>query len=474
MKKKTTINNILLAAAAAVALSGCASMAPEYKRPDAQVPSAWPTGESYKATASGKSASEIKWQEFFVDPKLQKTISLALQNNKDLRIAALNIEKSRALYRVQRSELFPAVNATVSSSAQRTPADLSQTGQSITTHQYSADLGFSSYELDLFGRIRSLNDQALQQFFATEQARSSVQISLIAEAASRYISLAANKERLKITRKTLLSQQESYELIKRRYEAGASSELDLRQAQTSVDAARVDAARYTSLIAQDENALALIVGSAIPADLMPAGLNEITGFRDLNPGLPSETLLKRPDILQAEHMLKAYNANIGAARAAFFPRITLTTGFGLASDELAGLFHAGPAATWNFIPKISLPIFDAGKNEANLKVSEISRDIYIAQYEKSIQTAFREVADALAEKGTISQQLEAQQSLTDATARAFTLSEARYNNGISDYLRVLDAQRSLFNAQQGLVSIKLSRLVNLVTLYKVLGGGAEK
>ncbi|MCE5312564.1 MAG: TolC family protein, partial [Nitrospiraceae bacterium] len=278
MKKGTTINNILLAAAAAVALSGCASMAPEYKRPDAPVAAAWPSGESYKTTAAGKSASEIKWQDFFVDPKLQKIINLALINNRDLRVAALNIEKSRALYRVQRSELFPAVNATGSSTAQRIPAAISSTGSALTTHQYSADLGFSSYELDLFGRIRSLNDQALEQFFASEQSRTSVQISLIAEVASRYLSLAANKERLNITRETLKSQQASYELIKRRYEAGASSELDLRQAQTSVDAARVDTARYISLIAQDENALALIVGSAIPADLLPAGLNEITGF----------------------------------------------------------------------------------------------------------------------------------------------------------------------------------------------------
>ncbi|MCE5313088.1 MAG: efflux transporter outer membrane subunit, partial [Nitrospiraceae bacterium] len=221
------------------------------------------------------------------------------------------------------------------------------------------------------------------------------------------------------------------------------------------------------------NALALIAGSAVPAELLPSGLNEITNFKDLNPGLPSETLLKRPDILQAEHMLKSYNANIGAARAAFFPRITLTTSLGVASDELSTLFN-GNTTAWSFMPKITLPIFDAGKNEANLKASEITRDIYLAQYEKAIQTAFREVADALAERGTINQQLEAQQSLTDATARTFTLSEARYNNGITSYLQVLDAQRSLFSAQQGLVTIKLSRLVNLVTLYKVLGGGAEK
>ncbi|MDX9715613.1 MAG: efflux transporter outer membrane subunit [Dissulfurispiraceae bacterium] len=474
MNRPQLMKKLVFCAAAMAILSGCASMAPEYKRPDAPVPAAWPSGESYRETSAGRSASEIRWQEFFSDPKLQEIIKLVLENNRDLRVAALNIEKSRALYRIQRTELFPAVNAAGSSTAQRTPADLSPTGMSATTHQYSADLGFSSYELDLFGRIRSLNDQALQEFFATEQARSSVQISLISEAASRYLSLAADKEKLKIIRETLKSQLASYNLIKSRYEAGAASELDLKQAQTSVDTARVEAVRYVSLIAQNENALALIAGTGIPAELMPEGLSEITSFNDLNSGLPAETLLKRPDILQAEHMLKAYNANIGAARAAFFPRITLTTGFGLASNELSGLFHGGPAATWNFIPKITMPIFDAGKNEAALKASELNRDIYLAQYEKAIQTAFREVADALAQKGTINEQIEAQESLTNATARAFSLSEARYNNGISSYLEVLDAQRSLFNAQQELITAQLSRLINLVTLYKVLGGGSNQ
>ncbi|MBN2653690.1 MAG: efflux transporter outer membrane subunit [Nitrospirae bacterium] len=474
MNKSSVFKNTVFGVAAVALLTGCASMAPEYKRPDAPVSAAWPSGEAYKETAASKSAAEIKWQEFFIDPKLQKIIDLALRNNRDLRIAALNIEKSRALYRVQRSELFPAVNATAGSTMQRTPSDLSTTGNAFTTHQYSADLGFSSYELDLFGRIRSLNEEALQQFLATEQARASFQISLVAEVASRYLSIAANKERVKITQQTLKNQRSAYEIIKKRFEAGAASELDLLQAQTSVEAARVEAARYVTLIAQDENALALVAGAAMPAELIPDGLSEITSVKDLNPGLVSDILLKRPDILQAEHMLRAYNANIGAARAAFFPRITLTTGFGLASDELSGLFHGGPAATWSFIPKITLPIFNAGKNEANLKASEITRDIHIAQYEKAIQTAFREVADALAQKGTIKEQIDAQSSLADATARAYSLSEARYNNGISGYLQVLDAQRSLFSAQQSLITVKLSRLINLVTLYKVLGGGAEK
>ena len=458
---------------ALLALSGCASMAPEYTRPAAPVPANWPSGAAYKdntAKSAEKPVADIKWQEFFMNEQLQKIIALALDNNRDLRIAALNIERSQALYRIQRADLFPTVNAAGSAVEARTPGVLSSSGHPITTHQYSVNLWVSDYELDLFGRVRSLKDQALEEFFATEEARRSVQISLVAEVAGNYLTLAADKESLKIARDTFESQQASYNLIKRRFEAGASSELDLRQAQTSVDSARVDIARFTSLVAQDENALALVIGSPIPADLLPSGLSTITALKELSAGLPSEVLQRRPDIIQSEHLLKAANANIGAARAAFFPSITLTTSIGLSSDQLDGLFK-GDTGTWSFTPRITLPIFDAGRNQANLKVSEVDREIFLAQYEKTIQNAFREVADALAQHGTLGEQMEAQQSLTDATAVSYRLSEARYRSGITSYLNVLDAQRSLYSAQQGLISVRLSRLVNLVTLYKVLGGG---
>lgn len=454
-------------------LSGCASMAPKYTRPEAPVPSEWPSGPAYKESASKsgeRNAADVTWQEFFIDEQLQKLITLALENNRDLLIAALNIERSQAVYQIQRADLFPTVNATGSAIEARTPGVLSGTGQPLTSHQYSVNLGFSAYEIDFFGRVRSLKDQALEQFFATDEARRSIQISLVAEVASNYLTLAADKERLKIAQETLASRQTSYNLIRSRFEAGASSELDLRQAQTSVDSARVDIARFTSQVAQDENALALVVGAPVPSDLLPSGLSEITSLSELSAGLPSDVLQSRPDIMQAEHLLKAANANIGAARAAFFPRITLTTSVGLSSDHLSGLFNS-VSGTWSFAPQITLPIFDAGRNQANLKVSEVDREILLAQYEKAIQSAFREVADALAQRGTLGDQLEAQQSLTDATAVTYRLSQARYEKGIASYLDVLDSQRSLYNAQQGLLTVRLSRLTNQVTLYKVLGGG---
>jgi multidrug efflux system outer membrane protein len=461
-------------AIALLVLSGCASMAPKYTRPEAPVPSEWPGGAAYKESAAkpgDQLAADIRWQEFFIDTQLQKLIALALDNNRDLRIAALNIERSRALYQIQRADLFPTVNASGSAVWARTPGVLSGTGEPITTHQFSVNLGFSSYELDFFGRVRSLKDQALEQFFATEEARRSMQISLAAEVASNYLTLAADKERLKIAQDTFESQQTSYNLIKRRFEAGASSELDLRQAQTSVDSARVDIARFTGQVAQDENALALVIGSPVPADLLPSELSPLAALKELSAGLPSEVLQRRPDIMESEHLLKAANANIGAARAAFFPSITLTTSVGLSSDQLSGLFKGG-ARTWSFAPQITLPIFDAGRNLANLKVTEVDREIFLAQYEKAIQSAFREVADALAQHGTLGDQLEAQRSLTDATSASYRLSQARYEKGIASYLDVLDSQRSLYSAQQGLITVRLSRFTNLVTLYKVLGGGA--
>jgi multidrug efflux system outer membrane protein len=453
-------------------ISGCTLM-PSYERPTAPIPSNYPAGSAAGA-AAGPAAAEIGWRDFFADERLRQIIALALSNNRDLRVAVLNIEKSRAQYRIQKSELFPAVNASGSGSASRTPADLSQTGRAETVRQYSADVGFSAYELDLFGRVRSLNTQAAQQFLATEEARRATQISLVAEVVSDYLTLAADEDRLELAQSTFKSQTDSYGLTQRSYEVGSASGLSLRQAQTSVERARVDVARYTSQVAQDRNALALVVGTQVPADLLPTGLADEMGAlsarSDVPAGLPSELMQRRPDVLQAEHELQAANANIGAARAAFYPSITLTASAGSSSSELGTLFKAGSGA-WSFAPQISIPIFDGGRNRGNLDSARISRDIGVAQYEKAIQTAFREVADALAQRGTLDQQLDAQQALVDATNESYKLSDARFRRGVDSYLNVLDSQRSLYDAQQNLIGTQLSRVLNWVTLYKVLGGG---
>lgn len=454
-------------------MSGCSTMAPKYTKPEAPVASIWPEGAAYKDMGNGtgeKAAADIPWQDFFQNDKLRQVIAMALDSNRDLRLAALDIERSRARYQIQGAELFPSINAAAAGSFQRIPASVSGRGEAVNAHVYSLNLGFSAYELDLFGRIRSLKDQALEQFLATEQARRSVRISLIAETANIYLTLAADLERLKIARETLASQLSSYQLTKARFDLGVASELDMRRAETILESARIDIARYTGQIAQDKNALDLIAGRAVPEDLLPTELGQTVTLQELKPGIPSEVLQRRPDIMQAENRLKAANANIGAARAAFFPRITLTAAAGLSSNELSGLF-AGGAGAWSFLPQISVPIFSGGANRANLKVAEVDRDIFLTSYERAIQIAFREVADALAVRGTVEDQLTSQQALVNATAKTYFLSDARYKGGVDSYLAVLDAQRSLYAAQQGLVSLRLSRLTNMVTLYKVLGGG---
>jgi multidrug efflux system outer membrane protein len=448
-------------------------MAPEYTRPEAPVSATWPSGPAYKDT-SGKPgdlpASNIAWRDFFVDERLQKVIDLTLMNNRDLRVATLNIERTRALYRIQRAELLPVVNAGALFSKERVSGILSGSGKPITTELYNVILGISSWELDLFGRIRSLKEAALQEYLATEQARRSAQISLVAEVANTYMTLAADRELLRLAQETLGSQVATYNLIKRRYEVGASSELDLRQAQTRVDAARVDISRYTAIVAADENLLTLLVGSPVPEDLLQKELSADTILKDISPGLPADILQRRPDILQAEHMLIGAHANIGAARAAFFPRIALTTSIGTTSDQLSGLFNSG-SDTWSFIPQIVMPVFDPRTRPA-YDVAKMDREILLAEYERAIQTAFREVADALAKRGILGDQMAAQESLVEASAESHRLSDLRYKSGIDSYLSVLDAQRSLYGAQQGLISVRLARLTNLVTLYKVLGGGA--
>jgi multidrug efflux system outer membrane protein len=452
-------------------LAGC-TMAPQYTRPDAPVPAKWPTGEAYDQTTSATSApaaAELPWREFFTDERLQKVMEIALTNSRDLRVAALNVERARALYGIQRASLLPSVDAVGTMSKQLIPADLSTTGYAMTAVQYSVNLGITSWEIDFFGRIRSLKDQALEEYLATDDARRSAQISLVSAVAQAYLTLAADRETLKLVASTLEAQEASYKMIRKRYDVGFSSELDLLRAQSQVDAARGDVARYSQLVALDENALNLLAGSPVNQEILPSDMGSINPPKEISPGLSSELLLRRPDVSAAEHQLKAANANIGAARAAFFPNISLTTAIGTASADLSGLFKAGQG-TWLFAPQIVMPIFDA-RTWSAYDVVKVEKEISIAQYEKVIQTAFREVADAFAVRGTVNQQIAAQQSLVDALAETYRLSQSRYIRGIDSYLSVLDAQRSLYGAEQVLIVLRLARIVNTVTLYKVLGGG---
>ena len=459
----------------ALVLGGC-TLAPEYTRPEAPISADWPTGAAYretKAMPGTPTATELQWREFFADERLQQIIDTALKNNRDLRLAALNVERARALYGIQRAEVFPSVDAVASGSRQRVPADLSATGKEMTSERYSVNLGVTSWEIDFFGRIRSLKDRALEEYLSTEQARRSARILLVSAVANAYLTLAADRGHLKLAESTLKTQETAYHLIRRRYEIGLASELDLRQAQTQVDAARGDIARFMQLAAQDENALNLLVGfpSPMPNEILPEDLAGVKPPKEISPGMSSEVLLRRPDILAGEHRLRAANANIGAARAALFPRIALTTAVGTASTELSNLFKSGQG-TWSFAPQIVMPIFDARLWSA-YDATRVEKEIVLTQYEKTIQTAFREVADALAARGTVDQQASAQQSLMDAVAETYRLSNIRYTRGIDSYLGVLDAQRSIYAAEQGLIAIRLAKLANQVRLYAVLGGGSE-
>ncbi|HYK88393.1 MAG TPA: efflux transporter outer membrane subunit [Acidobacteriota bacterium] len=444
----------------------------QYSRPALPVPAAWPENAAGPAAAPGTpAAAEMKWQEFFTDQRLQSVIELALANNRDLRAAALNIERVQTLYRIQLAELYPTIAATAGGNAYRVPKNLSGKDHAETVAQYTVGLGTAAWELDLFGRIRSLKSSVLEQYLATEQARSATQISLVAAVAGTYLALAADRENLRLAQVTLDAQQSSYELIRRSSQVGIASDLDLREAQTQVDAARVDIARYSGQAALDEHALNLLVGAPVPPALLPDSLAKVGTLKDVAAGLPSDVLLRRPDILSAEHQLKAASANIGVARAAFFPRISLTAAAGITSSDLTNLFKPA-AGTWNFAPQAALPIFDYGTRQAGFKAAEVDRDTAIATYEKAIQAAFSEVSDALSLRTTLVDQQNALQSLVGSLEETYRLSEARYKGGIDSYLSVLVAQRALYAAQQQLVGVRLARLGNLVTLYKVLGGGA--
>ena len=495
--RRTVVRATAASALALLALAGCTSLAPDYARPMLPVPATLngtngPNGS--EGTALAPETGPMGWQEFLQEPRLRELVALALQNNRDLRVAVLAIEKARAQYGVEQSNRFPAVGATAAGNRTRTADDLNTSGRSPTSSQYSAQLGFSSYEIDFFGRVKNLNEAALQEFLRTTENRRSVQLSLVAEVANAWLTLDADGRRLQLAQDTLRSRQKSYELTERSHALGAASGLTLAQAQTTVDTARADVAAFTSQVARDRNALALLAGAPVPAALLPDGANPgataspaqaASASASVAPApslatpaatllavpgdLPSSVLLNRPDVRAAEYTLRGAYASIGAARAAFFPSITLTASAGTASNALSGLFDGGNG-TWSFAPQIRLPIFDAGRNRANLQIAETARDTALAQYDKAVQTAFREVADALAERATLAERLQAQQSLQAATLKALQLSEARYRLGADSYLPVLDAQRALYSAQQTLIGLALAEQANRITLYKVLGG----
>lgn len=464
------IKQIALCLVAAGVISGC-SLAPKFMRPDAPVAAQYPMQESSQAANQPRAnVAEIGWRNFFPEPRLQALISSALENNRDLRVAALRIEEARAQYNIQSADLFPNLEVDASGTRGRTPASLSATGSSAVSSRYQVGLSLASFELDFFGRVRSLNDAALAQYLATEEAQRSVQISLIAEVAKAYLSERAYAEQQALAEQTLDSRSKAFDLTKQRVEVGASSALDLRQDESLLQSARVAQLTLARQRAQAMNALTLLVGKPL-TDLPPAHLlSEQKMVTEIPAGLPSDLLTQRPDIRGAEQTLRAANANIGAARAAFFPRISLTAGIGTASNELSGLFDAG-SRTWSFMPQMTLPIFEAGRNVSNLTLSKVRKNIEIANYEKTIQVAFREVSDALVAREFLDQQIDAQQKVMQAEEARLQLADLRYKNGIASSLDLFDAQRTLFSAEQDLVQARLLRLTNAVDLYRAVGGG---
>lgn len=464
--RHTTVAASLLAA---YILAGC-SMAPQYVRPEAPIAATYP--DAGGAAISALSAGEIGWRAFFPDPRLQTLIVTALDNNRDLRTAALRIEEARAQYDIQSADRWPNLNGTVTGARARTPASLTPTGSAIVSSSYQVGLSLASFELDFFGRVRSLNDAALAQYLATEQARQAVQISLVAEVAKAYLAERAFAEQYALAQKTLEGRQTAYKLAQQRFDVGASSALDLRSSETLVLSARVALSTLARQRAQAQNALTLLAGKPL-ADLPPPqALSAQNIVTDIPAGLPSDLLANRPDIRAAEQRLKAANANIGAARAAFFPRISLTAGVGTASNALSGLFESG-SRSWTFAPQMVLPIFDAGRNSANLTLAKVRDNIAVTDYEKTVQTAFREVADALVARGALEEQVNDQRAVQEAQADRLRLADLRFQNGVASSIEVLDAQRELFTAEQSLVQTRLLRLTNAIDLYRALGGGLK-
>jgi len=455
----------------AALIAGC-SLQPVYERPAAPVSPTFPIGDAYQSPAGTGTvpAVDIGWRDFLTDPRLQRLVELAIANNRDLRVAALKVAQTQAQYRIQRSALLPQVGAGATLSAARTPASLTTTRNATVAHDYSSGLS-GSWEIDFFGRVQSLSDQALQQYFASAQAHKAAQILLVSEIADQYLTMIAFDEFLAVTQRTLETAQASYKIALLQFQTGTGTELSVAQAQTVVEQANANYSVQVRGRAQAENALVLLVGQPLPADLpRSVPLNSQSILADVPAGLPSDLLTRRPDIMEAEATLRGANASIGAARAAFFPTISLTGAFGSASSALSGLFKAGSLA-WSFVPSITTPIFQGGQLQANLDVATLQKDINIAQYEKSIQSAFREVADGLAARGTYDDELASLERFTDAEQRSLDLSELRFRNGVDNYLAVLAAQTALYNAQLATVSARLARRTNLVDLYRTLGGG---
>ncbi len=470
---------LLLALAASTALSAC-NLAPKYARPEPAVPAALPQGGVYPAAATdAPDISKIGWRDFFVDDRLRRVIQLGLDNNQDLRLAAANVLQAQAQYRAQRADLFPAIGVSGTGTYTNTAQFAASAGGALggggvqDVQNFSVSGGITSFELDLFGRVRNLSRAAQEQYFASTEAQRATRVSLIGEIASAWLTLASDREQLAIAQNTLQAFQQSLELTRAQFRIGTASELESRQAETNYESARNDVATAQTRIAQDINALQLLTGAPVAAELLPETLGDAKATIDALPGnVPSEVLLRRPDVLQAEHQLIAQNANIGAARAAFFPSLSLTATAGSIASTIGKLFGSG-TDTYAVSPTASLSIFNFGKNQANLAYSRASRDAAVATYQRTIQTAFREVADALAQRGTIDEQLRAQSARANAAEVAARLSDARYRAGVDSFLTALDSQRSAYAAEQQLVTTRLTRATNLVTLYRTLGGGLD-
>lgn len=464
--------NPVTLALAAVALSAC-TMAPKATRPDFSAAQSWSVIEGYERPVGDTLATQMSWEEFFISPELRLVVDTALENNRDLKTAALSIREARALYRIDRAGLFPDIDATGGATLRRNTDESNAPNGSERTELYEANIGVTAYELDLFGKIRSGNEAALNDYLATREAHVVVRNALIAETVNAYLQLLADRKLLSLTEMTLQAQQHTHDILSQSVDKGVSTEQDLARAATSVETAQVNLHRYKRFVAQDENALFLLMGIPQQDGFLPeTALDDIRLKEGIDPGLPSEVLLLRPDIRQAEYALLARNADIGAARAAFFPSISLTGAFGFASNSLGALFSGGAAGAWSFIPQVTLPIFRAGRNAANLDLAEIRKEKAVVAYEQAIQTAFREVADQLAARETLDEQLKAQRRLVAAARKVYDIGNIRYKSGIDSFLSVLDAQRELYTFQQDEIRIERQRLSNLVNLYKVLGGGA--
>ncbi len=452
--------------AAAVVLAGC-SMIPGYERPPMPVPDEFPSA----TTTTVATAAEPGWREFFADERLQAVIERALADNRDLRIAGLRVEQAAALYRIRRGSLTPSIGAQAAGDVRRLPGRMTESGDASTAEQWTVEVGFLSWEIDLFGRLRSLKAAALERYLATEQARRAVQTSLVAAVAAGWLQLAADTESLRLAEATIAAQAATRDLVQASHDAGVASALDLSQAKGQVATAQASRAAFAGAVEVDRHAIGVLVGSPLPDELLPDALATLAAWPPLACPLPSEVLLDRPDILAAEHQLRAANADIGAARAAFFPSISLTAAAGTLSPDLSHLF-ASDTGSWRYSPVIQTPIFTGGGLRANLRAARLEREIAVAGYEKAIQSAFAEVADALALGGALQERRTAWDDLLASLEETLRLSEARYRAGIDGYLAVLVAQRALYAAQQSDVALRLAEKTNGVALYKALGGGS--